>query len=147
MTKILISIANYYKDISDVMLDTVISEITKNDMVYDLVKVPGAFELASSINIALENYDYAGVVVLGCIIKGETDHFTLISKECSRAIQDISIYYSVPLGFGVITANNMEQAIARSKKYGIKAVNTCLEMIKVKERFTSYGDGKVRRFN
>ena len=68
--------------------------------------------------MALESFDYSGVVVLGCVIRGETSHYDILTRECARAIQDISIYYSLPLGFGVLTVENMEQAIARAESPG-----------------------------
>ncbi len=147
MTKILISIADFYKDISDVLLHAAIPELKRNNFSYQKIVVPGVFELASSINMALESFDYSGVIALGCVIRGETSHYDIITRECARALQDISIYYSLPLGFGVLTVDNMEQAVARAEKYGHKAALACTQMIKIKEQFMTYNDSGPSRFN
>lgn len=109
-------------------------------MQYEKIVVPGVFELASSINIALENFEYSGVIALGCIVKGETSHYDVIAHECARALQDIAIYYSMPLGFGVLTVDNIEQALARTEKYGKNAAIACIQMIKIKEQMIARND-------
>ena len=140
MAKVLISVANFYKDISQKLLDVSILELKKNNMQYEKIVVPGVFELASSINIALENFEYSGVIALGCIVKGETSHYDVIAHECARALQDIAIYYSMPLGFGVLTVDNIEQALARTEKYGKNAAIACIQMIKIKEQMIARND-------
>ena len=140
MAKVLISVANFYKDISQKLLDVSILELKKNNMQYEKIVVPGVFELASSINIALENFEYSGVIALGCIVKGETYHYDVIAHECARALQDIAIYYSMPLGFGVLTVDNIEQALARTEKYGKNAAIACIQMIKIKEQMIARND-------
>ena len=80
MTKILISISDYYKDISKLLLDSAVSTLEKNSMNYEQIIVPGAFELASSINMGLETFEYNGVIALGCVIRGETSHYDLITR-------------------------------------------------------------------
>ena len=147
MAKVLISTANFYKDISEKLLEASILELEKNNMQYEKIVVPGTFELGSSINIALENFEYSGVIALGCIIKGETSHYDIIARECARALQDIAIYYSVPLGFGVLTVDNMEQALARTEKYGRNAVIACIKMIEVKEQLTVRNDNRYSKFH
>lgn len=147
MTKILISISNFYKDVSKILLDSATSILNDNNMNYEQIIVPGAFELASSINMGLETFEYNGVIALGCIIKGETSHYNIITRECARAIQDISIYYSIPLGFGLLTVDNLDQALSRSEKYGKNAANACIQMIKVKEQFMMYNDKRYSKFN
>ncbi|WHA05279.1 6,7-dimethyl-8-ribityllumazine synthase [Candidatus Bandiella numerosa] len=147
MTKILISISDYYKDISKLLLDSAVSTLEKNSMNYEQIIVPGAFELASSINMGLETFEYNGVIALGCVIRGETSHYDIITRECARAIQDISIYYSIPLGFGVLTVDNIDQALSRAKKYGENAANACIQMIKVKDQFMIYNDKRYSKFN
>ena len=67
--------------------------------------------------------------------------------ECTRIIQDIIIYYSVPLGFGILTASNKQQALNMAMKYGKNAAKTCIHMIKIKEQFMVYNDRKNATFN
>jgi len=147
MSKILIVVSEFYKDISDSMVELTVERITQNNFDYDKVRVPGAFELASAVNMGLETFEYAGAIVLGCVIKGGTPHFNLVISECARAIQDIAIYFSIPIGFGVLTVNNKQQALDRAKKYAINATNACMEMIKIKEQFMMYNDKRNSRFN
>ncbi|WPX97225.1 6,7-dimethyl-8-ribityllumazine synthase [Candidatus Bandiella euplotis] len=147
MTKVLISIADFYKDISETLLQAVIPELQKNNLLYQKIVVPGVFELGSSINIALESFEYSGVIALGCAIRGETSHYDVIIKECARALQDISIYYSLPMGFGVLMVDTMEQAIVRAEEYGKNAAVACIQMIKIKEQFMVYNDSGPSRFN
>ncbi len=147
MTKILISISNFYQDVSTILLDSSKKVLKKNNLDYEQVIVPGAFELPSSINMGLETFEYSGIVALGCVIKGETSHYDIVTHECARAIQDISIYYSIPLGFGVLTVDNKQQALDRAAKYAANAANACIQMIKVKEQFMIYNDKRNSRFN
>ena len=147
MTKILISISDFYKDVSKILLKSATSVLKENNMNYEQIIVPGAFELASSINMGLETFEYNGVIALGCVIKGETSHYDIITRECARAVQDISIYYSIPMGFGLLTVNNLEQALNRAEKYGENAANACIQMIKVKEQFMMYNDKRYSKFN
>ena len=147
MAKILISISDFYKEVSEKLFNVSILELKKNNMQYEKIVVPGAFELPSSINIALESFEYSGAIALGCIIKGETFHYDIIARECARALQDISIYYSVPLGFGVLTVDNMEQALVRAEKYGKNAAIACIQMMEIKEQFTIRSDRGFSKFN
>ena len=147
MTKILISISDFYKDVSKILLKSAISVLKENNINYEQIIVPGAFELASSINMGLETFEYNGVIALGCVVKGETSHYDIITRECARAVQDISIYYSIPMGFGLLTVNNLEQALNRAEKYGENAASACVQMIKVKEQFMMYNDKRYSKFN
>ena len=147
MNKILISISDFYKDISKILLDSAVFILKKNNIAYEQVIVPGAFELASSINMGLETYEYNGVIALGCVIKSKTLHYDMIVTECARAIQDIAIYYSVPLGFGLLIVDNKKQALNRAEEYGKNAANACIQMTKVKEQFMICNDKRASRFN
>ena len=80
----------------------------------DRTSVPGAYELPFAAKIFAETGRYAGVVCLGVVIRGETDHFDFVCAESARGIQDVQLETGVPCAFGVITCDNMEQALARS---------------------------------
>ena len=79
---------------------------------YEIEKTNGSFEIPFIINKNIKLYD--GFIALGCIIRGETYHFELISNEVTRKIMSISIGSNKPIGFGIITCENVGQAIARS---------------------------------
>jgi len=117
--KVLIIQANYYKDISTALLKSAKNEL-KNFAKINIISVPGVFEIPVVIVKNLKKYD--GFVALGCVIKGQTPHFDFISKSTTDAIMNISVESKKPVGNGIITCLNKNQAIARGKK-GREAAN------------------------
>ena len=117
--KVLIIQANYYKDISTALLKSAKNEL-KNFAKINIVSVPGVFEIPVVISKNIKKYD--GFVALGCVIKGQTPHFDFISKSTTDAIMNISVESKKPVGNGIITCLNKNQAIARGKK-GREAAN------------------------
>ena len=117
--KVLIIQANYYKDISTGLLKSAKNEL-KNFVKINVISVPGVFEIPVVISKNLKKYD--GFVALGCVIKGQTPHFDFISKSTTDAIMNISVESKKPVGNGIITCLNKNQAIARGKK-GREAAN------------------------
>tara|TARA_B100001123_G_C14491579_1_gene702577 strand:+ start:66 stop:452 length:387 start_codon:yes stop_codon:yes gene_type:complete len=109
--KILIVIANYYKNISSGLLNSAKKELYGR---INLIEVPGIFEIPAVISKNIKKYD--GFVALGCVIKGETPHFEFISKSAIDGIMKLSIESKKPIGNGIITCLNMKQAQARKKK-------------------------------
>ena len=117
--KVLIIQANYYKDISTALLKSAKNEL-KNFAKINIISVPGVFEIPVVISKNLKKYD--GFVALGCVIKGQTPHFDFISKSTTDAIMNISVVSKKPVGNGIITCLNKNQAIVRGKK-GREAAN------------------------
>ncbi len=117
--KVLIIQANYYKDISTALLRSAKNQL-KNFAKINIISVPGVFEIPVVISKNLKKYD--GFVALGCVIKGQTPHFDFISKSTTDAIMNISVDSKKPVGNGIITCLNKNQAIARGKK-GREAAN------------------------
>ena len=117
--KVLIIQANYYKDISTALLKSAKNEL-RNFAKINIISVPGVFEIPVVISKNLKKYD--GFVALGCVIKGQTPHFDFISKSTTDAIMNISVESKKPVGNGIITCLNKNQAIARGKK-GREAAN------------------------
>ena len=113
MKKILIVAANYYKDISLTLLDSAKSKISKKYSV-KVLNVPGVFEIPVVISKNIKKYD--AFIALGCVIKGETPHFDFISTAATQAIMNLSVEYKKPIGNGIITCLNSDQARARGKK-------------------------------
>jgi len=116
--KILIVLADYYKEISVEMLDSTIGHIDKKSK-FNLIRVPGVFEIPVVISKNIKKYD--GFIALGCVIKGETPHFDFISQATTNAIMQLSIDCKKPVGNGIITALNKDQASNRSIKKGEEA--------------------------
>ncbi|XBC37557.1 MAG: 6,7-dimethyl-8-ribityllumazine synthase [Buchnera aphidicola (Meitanaphis microgallis)] len=100
-----------------------------------VIYVPGAFEIPIVTNIIANKKQYDAIITLGTIIKGSTTHFSLLSNEINTRISEISIQYKIPISFGVIVADNIEQAIERAgTKIGNKGSESALvilEMINV----------------
>ena len=111
--KILIVIADYYKDISIGLLESTLNHLPKNFDV-KIIKVPGVFEIPVTISKNLKKYH--GFIALGCVIKGQTPHFDFISQASTDAIMNLSINSKKPIGNGILTCLNMKQARARKKK-------------------------------
>lgn len=95
-----------------------------------IVKVPGAFELPLVCAKLAASGKYSGLVALGAIIRGATPHFDFVSAECSKGLAHVSLNYSIPVGFGLLTCDNMEQAVERAgSKAGNKGVEAALAML------------------
>ena len=126
--KILIVIANYYKDISFGLLSNSKNLIPKNWYV-NVIAVPGVFEIPVTISKNLKKYD--AFIALGCVIKGQTPHFDFISRSSIDAIMKISIDSKKPIGNGIITCLNIKQAKVRKKK-GAEATKAILSVLSQK---------------
>ena len=135
--KVLLVCSPYYKDITKNLIKGAIKVLRSNSVGYKIINVPGALEIAPSIKIYSEKSSkdilFDGFVALGCIIRGETYHFEIVSNESARALSDLSITYSLPIGNGILTVENKEQAIERSDPLrlnkGAGAALACLSLI------------------
>ena len=112
MKKILIVTADYYKDITASLLKSANNNLNKFST--KIIKVPGVFEVPVVISKNIKKYD--GFIALGCVIKGETPHFDFISRATIDGIMKLSIESKKPIGNGIITCLNKEQAFVRRKK-------------------------------
>ena len=130
--KILIISSNYYRDISNNLELGSTKVLEENNLKYDIINAPGCFEIPYLIKKNIKNYN--GFIALGCIIKGDTYHFEIISNETTRKIMDLSVDNIVPIGFGIITCYNIEQALIRSdvnqKNKGSEAALACIKLLK-----------------
>ena len=112
--KILILYADYYKDISKGLIKNVTNTLPKKSFFISMIKVPGVFEIPVTISKNIKKFD--AFIALGCVIKGETPHFDFISQATTNAIMELSIHSKKPIGNGIITCLNMDQAKKRKKK-------------------------------
>ncbi len=126
--KILIVIADYYKDISIGLLKNAQNCLPKY-FVVKIIKVPGVFEIPVIISKNIKKYD--AFIALGCVIKGQTPHFDFISQTTTDAIMNLSINSKKPVGNGILTCLNMKQAKARKKK-GAEAVKAVISVLSEK---------------
>ena len=131
--KILIVSAEYYPEITMTMETDVIDFLKKwksfrvEDPRNALENVPGIFEIPVIIAKNIKKYD--GFIALGCVIKGETPHFDFISQATIDAIMKLSIDYKKPIGNGIITCLNKNQAEVRSKTKGQEAANAVIAVL------------------
>ena len=129
--KVLIVSSNYYDEVSSNLIKGATAELKINNIDYDIVYAPGCFEIPFIIKKNIKKYK--GFIALGCVIRGETYHFNLIANECARKIMDISNNSLKPIGFGILTCENLEQAINRSdirkKNKGREAANACIKLL------------------
>lgn len=111
--------ARYYDGIGEMLLQGAAAALAKVHARWDVIRVPGALEIPAAIAIALDGkaehgLPYSGAIALGCVIRGETYHFEIVAGESSRALMDMSIARKLPLGNGILTVENEEQAIVRA---------------------------------
>ena len=104
----------------------------------DVYDVPGAFELPLAAKYLAGSGRYAGVACLGAVIRGETDHYDYVCAEAARGIQDVQLTTGVPCAFGVLTVENMDQALARTgggkRDQGEHAAQAVLALAALRER-------------
>ena len=128
--KICIVISTYNSDITEKLYLKAKEELEKFSLKkIDIVKVPGSFEIPVVISKLAKKYD--GFIAIGCVIKGETANFDLISKAITNGIMEISISQKKPIGNAVITSFNREQALKRFNR-GKEAAQAILEVLKIK---------------
>ena len=142
--KLLIVVAPYYRDIADNLIAGAKATAAEVGASVDVIEVPGALEVPTAIGMAFRMADYDGFVALGCVIRGETSHYDLITNHVARGLMELSIS-GVPLGFGVLTVENEEQAKVRAdrkgKNKGAEVVAAVLRMVGLSYRFTRLAEG------
>lgn len=132
-----IVVAQFYDELAERLVSSArrVFEQAGADAV-DVYGVPGAFELPQAIQMAIQTGRYAGVACLGAVIRGETSHYDLVCNETARGIGDVALRSGVPCGFGVLTVDRMEQAIARSgggtRDQGAHAAEAVLALLRVR---------------
>lgn len=113
--RILVVEARYYDGLADELLKGARSAIQAANAVAEVVTVPGALEIPAAVAILFETGAYDAVVTLGCVIRGETGHYDIVAGESARALMDLSVERHIPLGNGILTVENEEQAWARAR--------------------------------
>ena len=145
-TRVLIVEARFYRDIAESLVEGSTQVLDAAGVSYDRLEVPGVFEVPAAIHNVVASFTYpsettkySGYIALGCVIRGETDHYDHICRETSRAIMDLSLSGPFAIGFGIITCENINQAWARAsakkKNVGGSAAQACLRMITIKQRY------------
>ena len=142
-SNILIVEARFYNDISDALLDGAVSALEKAGAKFDRIAVPGALEIPAAVLFAAKASEgagktYDGFVALGCVIRGETYHFEIVSNESARGLTDLALQHGLCIGNGILTVETEEQAMDRARRdsldKGGDAARACLALIDLKAR-------------
>ncbi len=112
--RFVIAEARFYDSIGSMLLDGAKRMLDAAGATYDVISVPGALELPAAIHIATRGGRYAGAIALGCVIRGETFHFEIVAEQSSRALMDLTVDHELPVGNGILTVENEDQAIERA---------------------------------
>ncbi|MBS3132354.1 6,7-dimethyl-8-ribityllumazine synthase [Candidatus Woesearchaeota archaeon] len=131
MVKIGIVVANFYKKYADTMLKKAKEAAKKLGADTEVIEVPGSFELPIAALKLLKRNNIHGVVALGVVMQGETDHDIIVAESAARKLMDLSIEFNKPIGLGIIGPRvNEKQAEARLEEYAERSVKAAIEMIK-----------------
>ena len=141
--RILVVEARYYDDIADALLAGAKKALQEAGAQFDCISVPGSLEIPTAIAIALDaaqkkRRPYDGAVALGCVIRGETIHFEIVSHESARGLLNLSVVRGIPIGNGIITVENEAQAKVRAsvddQDKGGGAARAALTLVGLKKR-------------
>tara|TARA_R110000868_G_scaffold57930_3_gene178689 strand:+ start:12099 stop:12530 length:432 start_codon:yes stop_codon:yes gene_type:complete len=135
--RVLIIAATFYRDIADALIAGASEALTAAGASFEIVEVPGALEIPGAITQAvLGEAGFDGYVALGCVIRGETTHYDYVCSESARGLMDLSLR-GIPLGNGILTVENRDQALKRAidKNKGADVAGACLALIALRDRF------------
>jgi 6,7-dimethyl-8-ribityllumazine synthase len=139
--RVLVVEARFYDDIADALLQGATRVLEDAGAIFERVTVPGSLEIPAAIAMAIEaGRRYDAAVALGCVIRGDTIHFEIVSNESARGLMDISTRHAFPIGNGIITVDNEQQAWDRAKPdkldKGGDAARAALAMLRLKRAFS-----------
>lgn len=141
--RVLVVEARFYDDIADELLAGAKAVLEAEQASVTVVTVPGALEIPGAIAIVTEaaaarGQPFDAVVALGCVIRGETGHYDIVAGESARALMDLSVDLRLPIGNGILTVENDEQARARASRSemdkGGGAAEAALAVLRIKRR-------------
>ena len=138
MSRYAIVVGRFYEDLADKLVGsaTEVFEEAGAEGV-DVFAVPGAYELPLAAKYCADSGRYAGVAALGAVIRGETSHYDHVVEECARGLMDVQLRTGVPCAFGVLTVENLDQALARAgggkRDQGRHAAEAVLTMARLRE--------------
>jgi 6,7-dimethyl-8-ribityllumazine synthase len=141
--RILIVEARYYDDIADALLAGAMKALEEAGAEVNRISVPGSLEIPGAIAIAIDTAHWGrlpdGAVALGCVIRGDTIHFEIVSHQSARGLMELSIAQRFPIGNGIITVDTEAQAWERARveeqDKGGDAARAALALIGIKQRF------------
>jgi 6,7-dimethyl-8-ribityllumazine synthase len=140
---VLIVEARFYAHISDGLLDGATAALETGGAHFERITVPGALEIPPAILFAARAGEgggktFDGFVALGCVIRGDTYHFEIVSNESARGLTELGLHHGLCIGNGILTCENEEQAMTRAARSGSDkggdAARACLALINVRAR-------------
>jgi 6,7-dimethyl-8-ribityllumazine synthase len=147
--RVLVVEARFYDDIGEALLAGATKVLDASGVAHERITVPGALEIPAAVAMAWDSKRYDAIVALGCVIRGDTIHFEIVSQESARALMDLSVAKQIPLGNGILTVNEESQAWARARveegDKGGDAARAALSMLRHRRALTKAG--KARRSN
>ncbi|MBA3421314.1 MAG: 6,7-dimethyl-8-ribityllumazine synthase [Thermoleophilaceae bacterium] len=136
-----IVVARFYAEIAARLVAGAREAFEEVGAAVDVHDVPGAFELPLAARLCADSGRYAGIACLGCVIRGETDHYDFVCAEAARGIAEVSLESREPCAFGVLTVENREQALERSgggkRHAGREAAEAVLRMAELRRELGS----------
>jgi len=138
--------ARFYDDIQDALMEGAVAELKAAGVTHDVITVPGALEIPAAIAIALDAAEnngkpYDAAIALGCVVRGDTIHFEIVSHESARGLMEISRTRGVPIGNGILTVDNDAQAWRRARineaDKGGEAARAALALVRLKRRLAA----------
>jgi 6,7-dimethyl-8-ribityllumazine synthase len=137
--RILIATSRYYDHISRELEAGALEALADEDVVTEVIEVPGAFEVPGIIAMAADSGQYDGYIALGCVIRGETSHYDYVCGESARGLMDLAVKRRLAIGYGILTVETEAQALVRAdrkqKNKGKDAADACLAMLKMRKKF------------
>ena len=142
MKKILIVLANYYPEISKLLLQGCQTKLKELGYEFEILEVDGALEIPVAIayvNASNQRDKYQGYIALGCVIRGETSHYDVVCNESAREISKLSLKYQLAIANGILTVENEAQALVRAdpaqKDKGGEAAKAAIALLELKGQF------------
>lgn len=140
--RIAIAVTRFNGFVTEALLNGALDTLRRSGIRDDdlsVVRIPGCYEMPLVVDRLAASGDYDGIVALGCVIRGATAHFEYVAGECSRGLSEVMRRYGLPVGFGVVTTETIEQALERagvkSGNKGADAAGSVLEMISLLGKF------------
>ncbi|MBI2400383.1 MAG: 6,7-dimethyl-8-ribityllumazine synthase [Deltaproteobacteria bacterium] len=144
--KVAIVVGRFNDFISDRLVDGAVDTLLRSgaaDNDIDVVKVPGSFEIPVAAKTLARGGNYDAILCLGCVIRGATPHFEYVAGEAAKGVARVSLDFETPISFGIITAENLEQAIERAgTKSGNKGRDAALTAIEMANLLKTLGKKK-----
>jgi 6,7-dimethyl-8-ribityllumazine synthase len=133
-----IVVGRFYEDLANRLVEGARRGFAETGGEVEVYDVPGAFELPLAAKYCAESGRYAGVACLGAVIRGETDHYDFVCSQAAAGIARVSLDTGVPCAFGVLTVDDMDQALARAgggkRHQGEDAARAVVDMARMRHR-------------